>query len=98
MRDMQARIVQRLEATPGVTSAAVTFQPFDGVPLAAEGTKIIARSDYETTRQYRGVTVGYASQGDFKTLAVPLLRGRAFDVRERVDGAASVIVSELLAD
>jgi putative ABC transport system permease protein len=98
MREMQARIVQRLRTLPGVTSAAVTFQAFDGVPLAALGATIIARSDYETTRQYRGVTVDYVSAGYFETLGIPLRRGRVFDARDRPEDATTVVVSERLAN
>ena len=97
MRGRSTRILDRLRALPGVTSAAHTFQPPNGVPLAAMSTSMIARSDYETTRQYRGVTAGYASADYFRTLGIPLLRGRVFDERDRKPPATSVIVSERLA-
>ena len=97
-RDMQARILERLTALPGVIAAALTDYPFDGVPLPAMGNTIIARSDYETTRQYRGVTYGFVSTDYFRTLGIPLLRGRAFDAREREGQSTSVIVSQRLAD
>jgi putative ABC transport system permease protein len=98
MRERSTRILERLRAVPGVTSAAVTFQPPNGVPLAVMSTSMIARSDYETTRQYRGVTAGYASADYFKTLGIALLRGRVFDSRDREPVATSVIVSERLAN
>jgi putative ABC transport system permease protein len=97
-RKAQAGIVDRLAAIPGVTSAAVTEFPFDGVPLAAGGTSIITRSAYETTRQYRGVTAGYVSADYFRTLGIPVLRGRTFDARDRTERATTVIVSERLAN
>ncbi len=97
-REIQARIVDRLAAIPGVVSAAVTEFPFDGVPLAAGGTSIISRADYETTRQHRGVTAGHVSADYFKTLGIPVLRGRVFDARDRTEPARTVIVSERLAN
>jgi predicted permease len=98
VREIFTRILDRVGALPGVTSAALTFQPQNGVPLAVMGTSMIARSDYETTKQYRGVTAGYASADYFKTLGIPFLRGRAFDARDREPVARSVIVSERLAN
>jgi putative ABC transport system permease protein len=97
-REVQARILDRLSRLPGAIAAALADYPFDGVPLPVMGTKIIARSDYETTRQYRGVTYGFASADYFRTLGIPLLRGRAFDARERDGGSKTVIVTQRLAD
>ena len=95
----QARLLTRLAAIPGVTSAALSeTNPVDGLPLALMSTTIIARSDYETTRQYRGVTRGLVSADYFRTLDIPLVRGRAFDARDRTPEARTVIVSERLAE
>jgi len=98
LRVAQDRIVERLSATPGVSAAAVTEVSFDGVPLPIGWTSIISRADYESTRQYRGVTFGLASKDYFTTLSIPLLRGRLFDARDRGEHATSVIVSERLAN
>ena len=97
-RDMQKRVLDRLTALPGVTSAAITDYPFDGVPFAVSTTTIISRADYESTRQYRGVTSGWVSADYFATLAIPLVRGRTFDERDRIERASTVIVSERLAN
>jgi putative ABC transport system permease protein len=98
IRALQTRLLERLRSMSGVTNAALAEAVPDGVPLAFGGTSIIARSDYETTRQHRGVTVGYVSSGYFETMGIPLLRGRDFDVREQTDRPQSVIVSQRLAD
>lgn len=98
MRERFTRILDRVRALPEVTSAALTFQPPNGMPLAAMSTSIISRSDYETTRQYRGVTSGHVSADYFTTLGIRLLRGRVFDARDREPVATSVIVSERLAN
>jgi putative ABC transport system permease protein len=98
MRTLQRAIVTRLTSLPGVTSASVAGWSFDDVPLAASLTSIIARSDYETTRRYRGVRQGYISKDYFTTLRIPLLRGRDFDERDAGADATSVIVSERFAN
>ena len=98
MRMAQDRIVDRLSAIPGVTAAAVTMVSLDGTPLSQSVTTIISRADYETTRQYRGVTLGLASAGYFDTLGIRLLRGRTFDIRDRGISSTSVIVSERLVE
>jgi putative ABC transport system permease protein len=94
---MQQRLLERLRALPGVTAAALTEGYPDGIPLAAAWTSLISRTDYESTRQYRGVTMGYVSADYFKTMGIPILRGRDFDAREQVDPRQSVIVSARLA-
>ena len=98
MRVAQQRIVERLSAVRGVARAAVTSFDGNAVPLATSWTSIISRADYESTRQYRGVVSGAVSADYFDALGIRLLRGRTFDVRDRQAPAASVIVSERLAD
>jgi predicted permease len=98
MRAAQERIVERLAGIAGVSSAALTGFSIGGLPLPQSGTTIISRTDYESTRQFRGVTLGWVSADYFETLGIRLLRGRTFDVTDRRDPAASVIVSERLAD
>jgi predicted permease len=97
-RDMQKRVLDRLTALPGVTSAAITSYPFDGVPFAVSGTSIISRTAFETTREYHGVTCGWVSADYFETLRIPFLRGRAFDERDRTAPERTIIVSERLAN
>jgi predicted permease len=98
MRVAQSRIVERLAALPGIASAAVTAATSDGIPLPFSHVSMISRTDYETTREYRGAVSGWASADYFKTLGIALLRGRLFDARERADASTSVIVSERLAN
>jgi putative ABC transport system permease protein len=97
-REIHRRILDRVVAMPEVASAALTFQPPNGVPLGTMWTTIIARSDYKTTNRYRGVTAGYVSTGYFDTLGIRVLRGRVFDARERTGTATTVVVSERLAN
>ena len=95
---LQQRIVARLRSQPGINAVSVVGGSFDGVPLAASITSIIARSDYETTRQYRGVRQGFVSKDYFEALGIRLLRGRDFDERDTAEGSATVIVSERFAN
>jgi predicted permease len=95
---LQQRIVDRLASLPGVTAVSVAGAGLDGLPLPASNTTIIARSDYETTRQYRGVREGFVSKDYFAALRIPVLRGRVFDVRDAVEDSMSVVVSERLAN
>jgi putative ABC transport system permease protein len=94
----QDRILNRLTSVAGVASAALTMVAPDDVPLPMMVTSIVTRTDYETTRRYRGVTLGYASAGYFDTLGIRLLRGRVFDARDRDGTASSAVVTQTLAD
>ena len=95
---LQKRIVARLTWLPGVSAVSAVGRSIDDVPLAASITSIIARSDYETTRQYRGVRQGFVSKDYFEALGIRLLRGRDFDERDTAEGSTSVIVSERFAN
>jgi len=97
-REMQSRVLDRLAALPGVTGAAVVDYTFDGVPLANSSVSIISRTAYETTREYHGAYSTNVSADYFRTLDIPLLRGRYFDARDRAETASTVIVSKRLAD
>ncbi len=97
LRAVIARILARAAAVPEVQSAAITQETIQDVALAESGTTIIARSDYGKANAYKGATTGYISADYFKTMGIPLLRGRPFDVRDAVPVAATTIVSERLA-
>jgi putative ABC transport system permease protein len=97
LRAVIARMLARAAAVPEVQSAAITQETIQDVALAESGTTIIARSDYGKANAYKGATTGYISADYFKTMGIPLLRGRPFDVRDAVPVAATTIVSERLA-
>lgn len=86
------RVVERLEALPGVRSvspaAGLPPFPFFGALPVGEGD------------EGRGLEVwsDEIGPGMLDTLGIPLLRGRAFDRRDVVGGAHVVVVNRLLAD
>lgn len=90
-REFFQRATERVAALPGVVSAAVNTTPVlntgwqssfavEGVHQPNENNKPLAE-------------MGIVSDDYFKTLHVPLLKGRAFDARE-VTGPKAVIVDE----
>jgi len=87
-------IARRLAAVPGVDGAAV-----GSVPLYDTGTRgrielagRRAAAGREPVPLTSGVTSGY-----FRTLRLPLLRGRAFTERESASGAAVAVVNQAFA-
>jgi putative ABC transport system permease protein len=91
------RIVERVAALPEVSSVAVSEMSIQGVGLPEMGSTVIARSDDGTPRTPRGATHGYVSPDYFKTMGIPLLRGRPFDARDMKPDPRTAIVSERLA-
>jgi putative ABC transport system permease protein len=89
-------VVQRLNALPGATHAAASSY----APIVGRGTgawfNLIARPLPPGTTPpgvpYRVVTRNY-----FKTMQIPLVRGRLLDDRDGLDGTPSVVISESLA-
>jgi predicted permease len=88
--DFFERLLQRLEATPGVVSANVA----EVIPLTLSS----ATGRYQTDgAEPLSVNQNTISRGHFRTLGIPILAGRDFNVADR-DGAPAVgIVNERLA-
>ena len=94
--DFYRQVAERIQAVPGVQAAAVARDlPMSGtdpsMPIAVEGKNPVAVQDEVVTR-YRAVGADY-----FRTLEIPLLRGRAFDEHDTASTPAVAIVSESLA-
>ena len=91
------RIVPRVEAIPGVVSATVVLnEPFAGTSghdiwFTAEGQDAAAAAS-NPVLNYEGVDASY-----FRTLGLPILRGRALTERDRRGSAPVVVVNEALA-
>jgi len=96
-RAFYQRLLERLEAMPGVQSAAVAVSlPPDRVTVTdnftAEGQQ------YDIGQSAPVGTLMVASASYFRTLGIPLLAGRLFDDRDRPGGERVVIVSRTLAE
>jgi predicted permease len=90
------QVVEHVRAVPGVESAAVARDfPLSGTdpstPILTEG-KTPAPAQGEIVTRYRAVGEDY-----FRTLQIPLLRGRGFDGRDTASSPPVAIVSESLA-
>jgi predicted permease len=93
------RLIERLEALPGVTAAALNAnlplaqvgQPdFGGVAAEGQPEAEAAKNPYV---HYQRVTPGY-----FRVMGLPLLRGRGFAMEDREGAALVAVVSRRLAD
>ncbi|MGH9835700.1 MAG: ABC transporter permease [Blastocatellia bacterium] len=92
------QLIERLEALPGVVSAAaVTTLPMSDVgvdfdrPYWREG-------DPEPGGEGDKVDVRMATPGYFRTMGMTLLKGRQFTDQDRRDTPAVIIVNESMAD
>lgn len=86
-----SELIERVETLPGVDSASASIvSPFRGpAPSNTVAHKRAAERRHFVPVQWRCVTADY-----FRTLRIPILRGRSFEERE---GAMSVVISEQLA-
>jgi putative ABC transport system permease protein len=91
------QLVDRLSDLPGIEAAgAATALPIAAAP---DGTAFeFSGHPLEPGRLPPIVWHQTVTPGFFKTMGIPLLRGRDFDSTERRDGVHSVIVTKTLAD
>jgi putative ABC transport system permease protein len=94
--DFYQQVAERIQAVPGVQAASVARDlPMSGtdpsMPIAVEGKNPAAVQDAVVTR-YRAIGADY-----FRTLEIPLLRGRALNERDAPSTPAVAIVSESLS-
>jgi predicted permease len=85
----------RLRAVPGIEGVAVASSR-PGAVLSNEGFSVEGRAsapgDAKPFVLYASVTDGY-----FRTVGIPLLRGRTFEARDRADAPPVVVISEAMA-
>ncbi|HEY9284983.1 MAG TPA: ABC transporter permease [Pyrinomonadaceae bacterium] len=91
-------MVSRVEALPGVKSAAVT----NWIPLVFQGDSITigieGRPDPAPGQGKRpGVVTRAVHPHYFRTMGIRLLHGRALDVRDRADTPNVAVISEAMA-
>ncbi len=90
------RILDRLDALPGVRSSAIS-----GAPPMSRGTwgspiTIIGRP--LTPSEDVGVALNRVSTGYFETLSIPLLRGRTIGAQDTASSQRSIVVNQTFAN
>ncbi len=94
--NMLRQVVQRIEALPGVQSAAATVMlPIEGgidLPFIIDGRPLDKKSPFHGDEQWRFITSHY-----FSAFHIPLLRGRAFDDRDTGKSERVMIINQAFA-
>jgi predicted permease len=89
-----ARVLQEVRTIPGVVSAALA----NDEPLrAGTGWTVSVRPDLGEPPQQIDVSVGFVSADYFKTMGMPMVRGREFEERDRFGASTPVVVNERFA-
>ena len=89
-------LIRRVEALPGVKSAAVT----NWIPLVMQGDSIgfsIEGRPDAGPGQRPSVVTRVTSPEYFRTMGIQLLRGRQFNEQDRADSPAVAVISETMA-
>ena len=85
------RLVERIEAIPGVASAAVAGDvPLEGT--GGENLRLPGRDDERMTLRFKRAGAGY-----FETLGIALVAGRAFTDADRIGTPWVTVINEALA-
>ena len=97
LRRLYVSILERLEATPGVTGAAITNAvPMDALQPGQTRFEVRGRT-YGSPDERPTTDLRVASPGYFTTLGVPLLKGRAFTELDHEDAAPVILINDTLA-
>ena len=88
------RLLQAVRAVPGVVSAALA----NDEPLRVRtGWTVSVQPGPAGPSQQIDVSVAFVSPDYFKTMGIPMLRGREFDERDRSGASTPVVVNERFA-
>jgi putative ABC transport system permease protein len=91
-----SQLLERIESLPGAKSAGmnVNLPPSGGVraPFLVEGAPPVAFGE-RPLAAWNSVSAGY-----FRTMGIPLLKGRLFDERDRETSQTVAVISRGLAD
>jgi putative ABC transport system permease protein len=89
--------VERLGNLPGVEAAgAASFLPMTGM-AAATSFAIDGRPSPEAGAERPGCDVRVTDMNFFRTMRIPLLRGRTYDERETTEARRVLVINEALA-
>jgi predicted permease len=85
------RLLADVQSLPGVVDAALAGD----APLSINtGWSIMVQPDPAAAPRQAGASIAFISPGYFKTMGIPLLRGRDFDARDEAAPLRAVIVNE----
>jgi putative ABC transport system permease protein len=92
-RNLQSRLLENLEALPGIESATLA----QARPMAPEMVRSLVAEGVEMPEG--GLVIGINSVGPkfFETMRLPLLEGRGFEASDRPESVPVAVVSETLA-
>jgi predicted permease len=86
-----ARLLDTVRSIPGVVSAALA----NDAPLGVNtGWNILVQRDPAGPPRQAGASIAFISPDYFKTMGIPLVRGRDFDERDEVNALRAIIVNE----
>ncbi len=91
---MYQRILEQIQALPGVESAGITGDLFSDNPR--EHVLTVERHDGAVSERVR-LTRDEVSADFFRTLGTPLLRGRFFSIEDRPEASPVAIINEAMA-
>jgi predicted permease len=86
-------LLRRIRVTPGVQSAAL----LRGLPMEVTGVPVVIAGGAGQSESRVGAVRIEAGPGFFDTLRIPLLFGRVFDERDRVDTPRAAVITDTMA-
>jgi predicted permease len=86
-------LLRRIQTVPGVQAAAL----LRGLPMEANGTTVVIDRAAGDQGSEIEATMIEAGPGFFDTLRIPLLHGRVFDGRDRVDTPRVAVITDRMA-
>jgi len=88
------RLLERVEALPGVESAAVITR----LPLTDTRGHYMFRTETQAGWKYAGALPSTISPGYFHTMGIPLLSGRAFTPQDVAQSAPVAVINEAMRE
>lgn len=94
-RSFYRQVVERVRAVPGVRAASLGYLPFGSYHEASD----LTIDGYTMPRDQRSLSIlsAVVAPGYFDTLAIPIMRGRAFDAHDTAKATRVAIVNEVMA-
>ena len=91
---LYTRMIERIEAIPGVRSATLSRHPLLALSRRADGVII---EGVAATTGGAGAEVNVVAPNFFDTMEIPLLLGRRFDERDHAEAPRVAVVNERFA-